>query len=190
MDHIPALSLFHDRSLTGSGFYSSSPGESPPAPFLDARGPSVTFAPMVSVCKGHMPPLEIPTSRMVSSLPLVPPATPIQELPPAEPPPVIPVPVPPPAEPPPPVLLPLLDFSLSCPSINRKGLYCTGGCMMARCHPIIPLRISHMVGTQWHRSSFQTLPGVPAPVVVCIESSPAPGCSVFWAVVDHMHELT
>jgi hypothetical protein len=58
---------------------------------------------------------------MESSLPLVPPITPVEELPPAEPPPVIPAPVPPPAEPPPPVLLPLLDFSLSCDPIEPEG---------------------------------------------------------------------
>ena len=87
----------------------------------DARGPSVTFAPIVSVCKGPPPTSEIPTSRMVSSLPLVPPATPVKELPPAEPPPVILVPVPPPAEPPPPILLPLLDLSLSCSPIQPEG---------------------------------------------------------------------
>jgi len=122
VDHISVSSLYTAHSSTGRGFYSSSPGDSPPAPFLDARGPSVTFAPMISVCKGHPPPpLEMHPSSMVSSLLLVPPATPLQELPPAEPPPIIPVPVPPPAEPPPPALLPLMDFSLSCPSIQPEG---------------------------------------------------------------------
>jgi hypothetical protein len=121
MDHIPAFSFFHAQLSTGRGFYSSSPGDSPPAPFLDARGPSVTFASTVSVCKGPLPPLEVPTSCMVFSLLLVPPATPVKELPPAEPPPVIPVLVPPPAEPPPPVLLPLMDFSLSCSPIHPEG---------------------------------------------------------------------
>jgi hypothetical protein len=121
VDQIPASFLLPDLSWTGRGFYSSSPGDSPPAPLLDARGHSVTFAPIVSVCKGPPPTSEIPTSRMVSSLPLVPPATPVKDLPPAEPPPVIPVPVPPPAEPPPPVLLPLLDFSLSCSPIQPEG---------------------------------------------------------------------
>ena len=121
MDHIPDISLFPAPSSTGRGFYSSSPGDSPPAPVLDARGPSVTLASTVSVCKGPPPPLEIPTSRMVSSLSSVPPATPVKELPPAEPPPVIPVPVLPPAEPPPPVLLPLMNFSLSDPSIHPEG---------------------------------------------------------------------
>ncbi len=121
MDHIPAFSLFPAQSSTGRGFYLSSPGDSPPAPVLDARGPSVTFAPTVSVCKGLPFPLEIPTSHMVSSLSSVPLATPVKELPPAEPPPVIPVPVLPPAEPPPPVLLPQLDFSLSCSPIHPEG---------------------------------------------------------------------
>ena len=121
MDHIPTSSHFPDHSLTGRGFYLSSPGDSPPAPFLDARGPSVTFAPIVSVCKVPPPTSEIPASCMVSSLPLVPPANPVKKLLLAEPPPVITVPVPPPAEPPPPVLLPLLDFSLSCSSIQPEG---------------------------------------------------------------------
>ncbi len=52
VDHIPASSLLPDRSLAGRGFYPSSPGDSPPALSLDARGPFVTFAPIVSVCKG------------------------------------------------------------------------------------------------------------------------------------------
>ncbi len=121
MDHIPATSLFPSQSSTGRGFDSSSPGDSPPAPVLDARVPSITFAPMVSVCKGLPPPSEIHTSRLVSSLFLVPPATLIKELPPAEPPPIVPAPVQPPAEPPPPVLLPLLDFLLSCSPIQPEG---------------------------------------------------------------------
>ena len=174
MDHIPVSSLFPAQSLTGRGFYSSSPGDSPPAPFLDARGPSITFAPMVSVCKGPPPPLEIPTTRMVSSSLLVPPATLVQELPPTEPPPVLPVPVPPPAEPPPPVLLPLMDFSLSCSPIHPEGS------LLHRWVHDGPLS-SH--------SSFEKLSDG-CPLVVCIESSPAPGCSVFRDLVNHMHGLT
>jgi hypothetical protein len=41
---------------------------------------------------------------------------------------------------------------------------------MARCPPHLPLPRSRMVGTQWHRSSFRTHSGVPAPLVVCIGS--------------------
>ena len=76
---------------------------------------------MVSVCRGLPPPSVIPTSQLVFSLPLVPPAIPVKELPPAEPPPILLAPVPPLAEPPPPVLLPLLDFSLSRSPIHPEG---------------------------------------------------------------------
>ena len=94
MDHIPVSSLLPDRPLMDCGFYPSSPGDSPPVPSSDARGPSVTFTPNVSVCTGS--PFE---SRQPT------PANPVKVLPPAEPPPVIPVRAPPPAEPPPPTLL-------------------------------------------------------------------------------------
>jgi hypothetical protein len=104
--------------VTGHGFYLSSPGDSPPASSLVARGPSITFAPIISVCKGSpsasRQPTVDPASQTVSSLPVTP-------LPPAEPPPIIPAPVPPPAEPPPPVLLPLLDLSLSSSSHHPEG---------------------------------------------------------------------
>ena len=116
--HIPASSLFPDRSLAGRGFYLSSPGDSLPALSLDARGPSVTFAPIVSVCKGS--PLAArqltvaPASWSVPSFPLT-------LLPPAEPPPVILTPVLPPAEPPPPVLLSPVDLSLSGYSHHPEG---------------------------------------------------------------------
>ncbi len=127
MDHIPTYSLSPDQPWMGRGFYPSSTGDSPQAPSSDARGPSVTFAPSVSVCKGssfesRLPTPVIPASRTVSPLPSTPPANPVKVLPPAQPPPVIPVMAPPPAEPPPPTLLPLLDLSLSCSPIHHNGL--------------------------------------------------------------------
>ena len=112
MDHIPTYSLPPDHSRMGRGFYPSSTGDSPPAPSSDAHGPSITFAPSVSVCKGSSFESRQPTQT--------PPAHPVTVLPPAQP--VIPVIAPPPAEPPPPTLLPLLDLSLSCSPLHQKGL--------------------------------------------------------------------
>jgi hypothetical protein len=116
--HIPASSLFPDRSLAGRGFYPSSPGNSLPALSLDARSPSITFAPIVSVCKGSPSAARQltvdPASWSVPSFPLT-------LLPPAELPPVILTPVLPPAEPPPPVLLPPVDLSLSGYSHHPEG---------------------------------------------------------------------
>ena len=110
----------------GRGFYPSSTGDSPPAPSSDARGPSVTPAHSVSVCKvsasgSRLPTPVIPASRTGSPLPSPPSAHPVTVLPPAEPPPVVPVMAPPPAEPPPPTLLPLFDLSLSCSPIHQQG---------------------------------------------------------------------
>jgi hypothetical protein len=39
-----------DHKLEGHGFGPSSSGDSPPASLLDARGPSISFAPTVSMC--------------------------------------------------------------------------------------------------------------------------------------------
>ena len=108
MGHIPASPPLPDRSLTGRGFYPPSTGDSLPALSLDARSPSVTFAPIVSVCKGS-PSASCQLSVTSSGVPYLP----LPWLSPAEPPPVILSPVLPPAEPPPPVPLPLVDLSFS-----------------------------------------------------------------------------
>ena len=129
MDHIPTYSLSPDHPRMGRGFYPSSTGDSPPALSSNARGPSVTFAPSVSVCKGSSFESRQPT--------LTPPAHPVTVLPPAQPPPVIPVIAPPPAKPPPPTLLPLLDLSLSC---SRSPLHQKGSLMHMLVHdgPVSP----------------------------------------------------
>ncbi len=147
MDHIPVSSLLPDRPLTGRGFYPSSPGDSPPVPSSDARDPSVTFTPNVSVCTSS--PFE---SRQPT------PANLVKVLPPAEPPPVIPVKAPPPAEPPPPTLLLLLDLSLSCSPIHQKGLLLH---MLVHDGPVSPPSHFDQFQDCWNTTASALLPDSP-----------------------------
>ncbi len=51
MDHIPTPSIPLKPTFAGHGFDPSSPGDSTPASLLGAQAPSVSFDPIVSVCK-------------------------------------------------------------------------------------------------------------------------------------------
>ena len=153
----------------GCGFYLSSTGDSPPAPSLDARGPSVTFAQSVSVCKGssfesRQPTPVIPAFRAGSPLPPSPLVHPVKVLPLAQPPPVIPVMAPPRAELPPPTLLPLLDLSLSCSPIHHKGSLLH---TLAHDGPVSPPSHFDQFQASWDTTASSLLPDSPRGLCLC-----------------------
>jgi hypothetical protein len=104
--------------MAGHGLGPSSSGDSPPAFSLDAHGPSISFAPGVSVvCKASSAVLRpapevLPALGMAPSLPDESPA-----------PSAITVEVRPPAEPLPPAFLPLMDLSLLPSPVTPAGSF-------------------------------------------------------------------
>jgi hypothetical protein len=116
VDHTSSSSFPLNLPLVGHGLGPSSSGDSLPAFALTARGPSVSFAPLVSVCKAS-PAVSRPAPEVFPALGMAP-SLPDESLALS----AAMVKVRPPAKPPPSAFLPLLDLSLLPSPVTPTGL--------------------------------------------------------------------